>query len=508
MVLFFIFLFLTLASLGVSIYFSVKEVKNTVTKIQYKPTFIRLAICGGIYLVSMLVMFLAIYPMRNISPRGVDVTQAVFGSIFLAITTFVTIHTFILHYYAKHKDEKIDRILFITLMVTFPFLPLAFFLLTNGYADFLTYPLYKAIDFQKGFVTYEDDGGNIAFYALCILTGAVFVYLLCDHKMYLEYGKHGILESTFLVAFPAGIVGARLFYVLGVWEAEFAHREFWHVFDFTEGGLTILGGAAMGIVVGVAWFLWRNKKYSIWVAVDAIVPTILIAQAFGRWGNFFNCEVHGIAVSSSGWEWLPKLIFHNAQFSEHYGYAGDGQLYVPLFFIEGIINLFGFFVLAHLFGKKLLKHTEPGDLAFGYILWYGITRVMLEPLRADQYKMNTWSWYWSFVFVIAGTVAIVVNHLVRRYLRKKKEQFNYHKRSKIQGLIEMIIISVIGVALLISGIIVMASNEYTKEVLFKPFNIGLVLAFFGVTILLLLGISIPRFLDGQRAYQIEEEGHE
>ena len=65
MILFFIFLFLTLASLGVSIYFSVKEVKNTVTKIQYKSVFKKLAICLGIYVISMLVMFLAIYQMRN-----------------------------------------------------------------------------------------------------------------------------------------------------------------------------------------------------------------------------------------------------------------------------------------------------------------------------------------------------------------------------------------------------------------------------------------------------------
>ena len=85
-------------------------------------------------------------------------------------------------------------------------------------------------------------------------------------------------------------------------------------FMIWEGGLTILGGAIMGIAVGVAWFMWRNKGYSIWIAVDLIVPTILLAQAIGRWGNFFNCEVHGVEMSEQAWSWLPTFIFKNIHF--------------------------------------------------------------------------------------------------------------------------------------------------------------------------------------------------
>ena len=153
------------------------------------------------------------------------------------------------------------------------------------------------------------------------------------------------------------------------------------MFAIWEGGLTILGGAITGIVVGVAWFLWRNKGYNIWLAIDIIVPTILVAQAVGRWGNFFNCEVHGIAMSSEYWKWLPKFILFNSQYSSVSGFAEAGQIYVPLFFIEFVANLLGYFVLAHLFGVKLRKYTQLGDLAFGYVMWYGMTRVLMEPLR-------------------------------------------------------------------------------------------------------------------------------
>ena len=141
---------------------------------------------------------------------------------------------------------------------------LSILFLTEGYAAHVKYPLPNGLSFSKGFVTPDSgEGTNIAFYALCILSGAIYVYFICDHKLYLEYGKHGIVESTFLVAFPAGILGARIWYVIGNWNMEFAGREWWAMFAIWEGGLTILGGAIMGIVVGVAWYMWRNKGYNI-----------------------------------------------------------------------------------------------------------------------------------------------------------------------------------------------------------------------------------------------------
>ena len=108
-----------------------------------------------------------------------------------------------------------------------PFMMIFFFIFTDGYAAYWTYPLVNGINFDSGFVSPDSSvSPNIAWYALCILGGALFVYFLCDHKMYIQYGKHGLFESTFLVAFPAGILGARLFYVIGNWNLEFANQPF------------------------------------------------------------------------------------------------------------------------------------------------------------------------------------------------------------------------------------------------------------------------------------------
>ena len=496
-----LFIISALAVIGLLIYsiFVSKDVmNNTVTKINFKSYFLKNGLIGGGFTISLIGFFLSIYLWAGLKPTGIEVVSTIFGGLGFGVLGFICLHTFLLHYYGKKIPDNVNKWLFISLMIAFPIMFLFIFLLSNGFADYLNseLPLVNGINFSTGWVRPGYGKTNIAFYALCIISGAVYTYLYCDHKFYIEYGKHGILESTFLVAFPAGIIGARVFYVIGLWD-EFA-GDFMKMINMTDGGLTILGGAITGIVVGVAWFLWRNKQYSIWVAVDIIVPAILIAQAVGRWGNFFNCEVYGQLVDDSAWKFLPKVIWNNMHYD---GYGGgsieSGKMYVPLFLIEGIINFLGFFVLAHVFGKALRKYTELGDLCFGYVGWYGLTRVLLEPIRDDSFKMGFWSWFWSFAFVFASALLIVANHLIRYLIRKKKGELHVRKNSLQVGLIGTGTISIISIAMVVPGISLMVNNTFEKNVpQFNQFNIGLTLFVLGISLLLGLGISIPKIIEG------------
>ncbi|MDD3069249.1 MAG: prolipoprotein diacylglyceryl transferase, partial [Bacilli bacterium] len=312
----------------------------------------------------------------------------------------------------------------------------------------------------------------------------------------------GVLESTFLIAFPAGVIGARLFYVLGQW-SDFASNPI-TMFSIWDGGLTILGGALTGIVVGVGWFMWRNKGYNIFIVADIVLPAILIAQAVGRWGNFFNCEVHGIEMSGEYWQWLPKIIYNNIQFG-HDGYTSlvaEGNVFVPLFLIEGAINMLGFFLLAYLFGKKLRNYTAFGDLAFGYFIWYGLTRAILEPLRDDRYIMNDfWSWFWSLAFIIVGVLGIILNHTIRNSINQKKGLLKAEKSWYKTGLINTIIFASTGVALIsISLIMIFSANSRVLEVNIAnyQFMVGLIILSLGIGVLGLLAISIPYTIRGHR----------
>lgn len=506
-----VFFYIGLAlSLGLFIYllvFNIRFVKNKIIQKDYKKQLIKSSYISIGFVVSFLIMMMSVYSANGINDVAwYHYLCSIFGSILTSVTFIIFITTFILHYYDTEKNKALDKWLYRTMIACIPLFIVFLFIMSEGYAHYLNYPLINGIYFGSEGVHWASPSGQysptIAFYAIAILSGALFVYFLCDHKMYKQYGKHGLVESTFLVAFPSGIIGARLFYVIGNWELEFAGRDWTKVFAIHDGGLTILGGAIVGIVVGVLWFMWRNKGYSIWVAVDVIVPTILLAQAIGRWGNFFNCEVHGVAVSDSYWRFLPTIILENLRYSSaHPGVVLDGQIYVPLFLIESIVNICGYFVLSYLFGKVLRKYTDFGDLAFGYVIWYGLTRTFMEPLRDGAYNMGVdgyWSWIWSIVFIGAGFLLVMINHIVRYYLakRKREKEGTLIQPSSIKSIsIGLSVFAALTIICLATGGALMDLNEHPLELVFNAYNIGLIVLVFGISFFFISAIFVPHLID-------------
>lgn len=267
----------------------------------------------------------------------------------------------------------------------------------------MDYPLPKGIPFDNPVVT---------FYALFIMTGAFTAYWLTERAFIKKGFPRGYLEDIFLIAFPAGILGARLWYVWGQWEVEFANGPWLRIFYVWEGGLAIMGGALLGAIVGISYVFFKKRDIDILEGIDIVLPTILVAQAIGRWGNFFNQEVYGSATEA--WTWLPSFI--QSQMTIF------GEFRVPLFLIEGFINLTGYFVLVFAVGNGLKKWRYKGDIGLLYPVWYGLTRVILEPLRDSQYIMyNFWSFFWGIAFVALGLLGIVINHWVQnKYFTKKQ----------------------------------------------------------------------------------------
>ena len=510
MVLAIIFLVIFAVCAGVSIYQSVTLIKSPMIEIDYK-SFIKknaLFVLGSA--VAFLVAAFGMSMWLNATLDFLHGFELAVGSFLFALSFFLAANCFILHYYGRNIPEQLDKWLFKLIIIGFCVAVVMLFIFTNGLAPYLTYPLYNGISFTEGLVRPSSGTSpNLAFYALCILSGAILVYFLCDHYMYKEYGQHGILESTFFVAFPAGIIGARIAYVIGNWKVEFADQPFWHVFAIWEGGLTILGGAIAGIVVGVLWFLWRNKGKSIWIAFDIALPSILVAQAVGRWGNFFNCEVHGLVDNVNNWKWLPEIIWRNAQYSSTSGsLLGTDQMFIPLFFIECVTNLLGYFVLAHVFGKALRKHAEFGDVGFGYIIWYGMTRVLMEPLRSADYQMGEkgyWSWVWSMLFVVAGTLLIAANHLIRYIYRKKNGTYVVKSHDKKVGLIGSALIVLIGGVFLAVSISLMTINPFQEVVNYNGFNVGLMFLVLAISTFLCLIISLPILFEGLKNKKLQNE---
>lgn len=506
-----------------SLVFTIVRLRGIVGKklvereIDYKKEIQLLAYGVDAFALSMMIFFIGI-PLKWQTPMEVgEWVCVIVGSFFTGLLISSFINTFVLHYYKKDLPKKLDHYLYMVMILSLPVCLAFIWILTEGFAAHMTYPLYNGLSFTNGlhFTTALSGSPNIAWYALCILGGAILVYFICDHFMYQEFGKHGLLESTFLIAFPAGIIGARIGYVVGQWNVEFANRDFYHVFAIWEGGLTIVWGAVIGIIVGVLWFHYRHKDIPIGKVVNIVVPSILIAQAVGRWGNFFNLEVHGEAVSMEMFNWLPSIIKNNLQYSSAPNapsLVGTDLVYAPLFLIEAIVNVAGYFFLFFGVTKGLKKYVRGGDAAFGYVAWYGATRTFMEPLRYGAFNMGedgAWSWIWSIAYVAIGIVLIVGNHILWHFVDKHKNKLPEVDENKAKGymknsLIGGSILLVSSLVLIVVGLVLFTSNtipEGVSKIALVPHNIGLIMWIIGLALITSVSIPVIYFLEGRKKLQ-------
>ena len=269
------------------------------------------------------------------------------------------------------------------------------------------------------------DNPIIHFYAVFILIGAGLAFFLSSYRAHKKGYDWSFFLTIFVVAFPCGIIGARIWYCIASWN-EFANDPI-SVFYIWKGGLAIQGGAIGGVLAGALVAFFRRKGTPLLQCTDFAVPTIIVAQAIGRWGNFFNQEVFGHAVSNTAWDFLSSFITNNMTNGNLPMLGGnvripDGAIAAPLFLVEGVINIAFYFLMTS--GLEALegKHYKNGDSTFAYFISYGIIRLILEPLRNSAFIMggadSPRSWGMAIAFIAIGLFCIFMNHLLR-YLDKK-----------------------------------------------------------------------------------------
>lgn len=440
---FILFLILGLLCLAGAIYVLVVKLRSFFAdhkaKSVDKKLFYYLLASSGLYALSGICIQLSINLGFGWSMKPSETALSIVGAalFFLFFGSFWT--SFLLKHYKADFDSKQYKINNICVYIL-PFLALAgFLMLGEGVAYHLTYPLVSGFcignnGFQWVTATSGFSGFHLAWYAVVILGGAYLAYKLSDSEFYKEYGKHGIIDSLFVIALLGGILGARVWYVVGNFTGdgaqgmnfakEITNGNWTAMFQIWNGGLTIMGGAVAGIVVGMLYITKKRKYVDLRFAVDACVPTILLAQAIGRWGNFFNHEVYGAQVSMSTFSFLPTWLRFQMATGFSNGMPSSDQMYVPLFLIEGIVNIIGYFVITRLI--PLLwpesKGRAKGDNVAFYLIWYGIVRVIMEPLRSQDFNMGgdgMWSVWNSVAYILLGVLLLVVFQLVGLYEKRK-----------------------------------------------------------------------------------------
>lgn len=243
-------------------------------------------------------------------------------------------------------------------------------------------------------------------YGLLIAVG-VFVAVWIWGKRLSRAGIGGSDEATSVAlwAVPAGVIGARLYHVATEWD-RFSDRP-GDIIKVWEGGLGIPGGMFLGIVVGV--IMIRRQSMPVPMALWAVAPALPVAQAIGRWGNWFNQELFGGPTT------LPWGLEVDPVKALAAGYMPD-TLFHPTFLYESLWNLALAAVLV-VIGRRWQNKRYPERLLAVYVLGYGIGRLWIEGLRIDPTKegaglrLNQWM---AIVLIVAGIAYLAVRAVQAR----------------------------------------------------------------------------------------------
>ena len=217
-------------------------------------------------------------------------------------------------------------------------------------------------------VAFYISGISVMWYGIFIGTGMALAIILASYTCKYRDVNYDSLLDVVLISLPIGIIGARLYYVA------FAFNDYRNnlvdIFNIRGGGLAIHGGILFALVT--AFIIAKRKKMSFFKMTDVAAPTIIIAQAIGRWGNFFNSEAHGGPVSYDFIKNFPYFI--------QKGMHIKGIYYQPTFLYESIWDFTVFIILMII----LTKTKKVGNVFFTYIGLYSIGRFFIEGLRTDS----------------------------------------------------------------------------------------------------------------------------
>lgn len=234
----------------------------------------------------------------------------------------------------------------------------------NEYLTEITFPsLGWSLNPTRGFFigTFQ-----IYWYAVLIATGLLLAVLYACRRCKSFGLRDSDLIDGVLCIVPFALVCARAYYCIFQWDA-FADDPI-KVFNIREGGLAIYGGV-IGAAIGIVIFsLVKKNKVKLTAVLDITALGFLIGQSVGRWGNFINREAFGAETTS----FLRMGLLNSL--------TGKVTYYHPTFLYESIWNASGF-VLLHFLSKK---RRYDGQIALGYVAWYGLGRAMIEGLRTDS----------------------------------------------------------------------------------------------------------------------------
>jgi phosphatidylglycerol:prolipoprotein diacylglycerol transferase len=264
--------------------------------------------------------------------------------------------------------------------------------------------------------------------------------------------KQDDLIDGFLWIVPIAILGARLWYVAFEWES-FAGGGFGstllRILGFSSGTLDFSTFGLSGLAIHGAFFVaivcafiyTKIRKLDLFAILDVVAVGFIIAQVFGRWGNFFNQEAHGYIVGgmTNGVANLTlqeqyahlRHVLHLPEFIVNNMYIKQGLngidvdpltgFYHPTFFYESMFNLLGFSLMLVL---RRVKKIQIGEMFALYLIWYGSVRIFIETMRTDPLTFELFGITFKSA-IVTSVLMITAGIVFSLFLRIKRKGINY-----------------------------------------------------------------------------------
>jgi prolipoprotein diacylglyceryl transferase len=229
---------------------------------------------------------------------------------------------------------------------------------------------------------------TIHFYALCIILGVVAAIYMGNRRFVAAGGAHGVVGDVAILAVPAGIIGGRIYHVITSPELYFGVGKDWKAaFYIWQGGLGIWGAISLGFLGAfIAYRRHAQRSSSFAVLADALAPGLLVAQAIGRWGNWFNKELFGGPLNAP-WGLEIPIRYRPTWYT-------NVETFHPVFLYESLWCASAAFILVKFVKRFTL---QPGSIFALYVALYSLGRGFIETLRIDDanivlgLRLNVWT---------------------------------------------------------------------------------------------------------------------
>jgi len=250
---------------------------------------------------------------------------------------------------------------------------------------------------------------TVYWYGVLIVTGAVLAAWIASRLSSRNGHNPEIAWNLLIVCLFAGVIGARLYHVLSSWDYYRAQPS--EIFSLQMRGFGIFGAVAGGLVGLWAFCIHGRLRFLEWA--DYCAPGLLLAQAIGRWGNYFNKELFGPPTDLPWGIYIPPENRVGPGLPAEYA---NYEYFHPTFFYESALNFVGFLVLLYL-ARHWRRTRLYGDIFFAYGMIYPFIRFFIEGyFRPDAWKIGgvpTAQWVSVIMFTLCGTL-MLVRHRLRR----------------------------------------------------------------------------------------------